>query len=1002
MSDFDAGSIIGSLDLDRDPFELGIALAIRQAEDFEDRDFEATVRVNTHDADEDLDDLDARLDEATRTRDADVNVKVDDHGTIEKIGKDADEASGGGGAGGEGATGGVGKLLGLIVALGPALIPVAGVAAGLGAGMVGAFAQAGVALGAFFAVAKSDWTDMQNAIKAGSAMAGPMKEAADAYQHFEAVFAKVKADTAGPVFGVMTAGLQDAAKLLPEIEPLVVATANGLKAAIAPIAGMLGGPAFKQFLDMVHDDAVPDLTILGQSVAKFGDGFSKALVTINPLTQILVGSIGKLATTFDNFMSGKGLSSFVDYVLQYMPQVSGAFHDLVGTVEHLLQGMATDAAPALGFIATLAKSLSTIDFAPLFTGIGAIVSAVTPLLPQLATLINILLPPLAEILVTVAKDGIVPLVSSIATGLSPVLQALGGFLQTLAPYLGTFLTDISNLANPTGIGFLSALLTDLFKALTPLIPPLFQILDALENVADTILGQLTPVLGPLIAALGTSLLAILKALIPVLPSLTKSLVSLAQSFASIIISLLPILPPMTKLMTDVLSKSVVPTIELIAGAMVGIGKALAFVAPYVEDVLNWLIKLFDKTANDFSIKALGKDFEDLGKDAVALGGWFAQMYNDVVGWVKQMYTDVVDFVLRIYNDVSNAIENTYDDVIAWFKRMYTDAYNYTDHLFTDVADFFKRMYTDVSTAVKNTYDAVTAWFKRMASDAKTYATDAYNDVVGAFKNLWHSVSSTVESFYTSVTGWFSNTFRTVSSTVTTGITNIVTWFSGLANKVISALSGAGKWLVSTGENVVDGFLSGAKKIWSNVIDWFQGLEDDVWNQVQGAGQWLYQIGQDVVQGLINGIESMASSLGSVVGDIAGKITGGLGHLLGIHSPSTVLHEMGVYTMQGFHNGLEEYANSTLVPYVSMLGNEITKAFNPTLDANTTLNTEFSRSGLESVVNSNNTISAKLDQVVLAVKSVDSSTQQVAPGVAAGIGQASTVAQRNALVKARTS
>lgn len=70
------------------------------------------------------------------------------------------------------------------------------------------------------------------------------------------------------------------------------------------------------------------------------------------------------------------------------------------------------------------------------------------------------------------------------------------------------------------------------------------------------------------------------------------------------------------------------------------------------------------------------------------------------------------------------------------------------------------------------------------------------------------------------------------------------------------------------------------------------------------GSLLVGAGKDLIQGLINGIKSMIGSAISAASNLAGQVAGAVKGALGIHSPSTVFHDLGQNTAQGFQNGLE--------------------------------------------------------------------------------------------------
>jgi len=68
-----------------------------------------------------------------------------------------------------------------------------------------------------------------------------------------------------------------------------------------------------------------------------------------------------------------------------------------------------------------------------------------------------------------------------------------------------------------------------------------------------------------------------------------------------------------------------------------------------------------------------------------------------------------------------------------------------------------------------------------------------------------------------------------------------------------------------------------------------------------------QIGKDIINGLINGLKSMISSLGNTVSNIANGIASSFKSFLGIHSPSTLFMEYGVYTGEGYAIGIDKSA-----------------------------------------------------------------------------------------------
>lgn len=66
-----------------------------------------------------------------------------------------------------------------------------------------------------------------------------------------------------------------------------------------------------------------------------------------------------------------------------------------------------------------------------------------------------------------------------------------------------------------------------------------------------------------------------------------------------------------------------------------------------------------------------------------------------------------------------------------------------------------------------------------------------------------------------------------------------------------------------------------------------------------------QIGKDIIDGLINGLKSMLSSLWNTVKDVANSIGDTFKSILGIHSPSKLFMQFGIYTDKGYAIGIDK-------------------------------------------------------------------------------------------------
>lgn len=91
---------------------------------------------------------------------------------------------------------------------------------------------------------------------------------------------------------------------------------------------------------------------------------------------------------------------------------------------------------------------------------------------------------------------------------------------------------------------------------------------------------------------------------------------------------------------------------------------------------------------------------------------------------------------------------------------------------------------------------------------------------------------------------------------------------------------------------------------SNVVGWVARLPGRIMGALGGLAGKMFDIGTHAMQGLLNGLESLAGAVASKIASIASSIPGKFASMLGIHSPSRVMHAQGQHVMDGLIHGLK--------------------------------------------------------------------------------------------------
>lgn len=578
MGQFDAGSIIGTLDVDRSPFTQGLELAKAQGDAFEKKKITANVDVNTGDTIGKLAALRAAADAAAG-------------------------AEGGGGAGAAAAGGGLGFLAKAAIALGPALAPLATVTAGLGIGLAGIGASAGIGAAGLMLAAKPLFSTISsinqaqtaynnavaqygfNSTQAKSAFlamneqlkqATPLeRQAATALGSFTSYYKQWAQSFEPALLPLLTSGLGLAKVALGDLTPVVNGAATGMKGLFAGFNSFLSNKQTVALFNQLGTEISKVFGQLGTILPGIIDFLLKFIVAAAPFVNVVLGFLSQLVKYLDQ----------IDFQKAFGPLLS-SFEKLAPIVGRFLESL-------VALIASLLKAIGPIGVA-LFQTIAAAVTALLPVIKALNTVIGVLAPIVSSVAVAfagvlgVALKGIAPLILD----LLPLIQAL---VQLLAGGLIEIFNDVKP-ALTAIFPVLDALANAFVQFLVPIIPLLAQFISDIApftfifNPIAQALNQLTPLFGALAKGIGAVLVPVANILglflslgATVLEGLVPVIMQLAVTALGALVKVLQDLAPFMTVLETLFSSTVTTLIKEIAPVL----------GPLVTDVLQTLAKVLN-------------------------------------------------------------------------------------------------------------------------------------------------------------------------------------------------------------------------------------------------------------------------------------------------------------------------------------------------------------------------------------------------------------------------
>ena len=169
---------------------------------------------------------------------------------------------------------------------------------------------------------------------------------------------------------------------------------------------------------------------------------------------------------------------------------------------------------------------------------------------------------------------------------------------------------------------------------------------------------------------------------------------------------------------------------------------------------------------------------------------------------------------------------------------------------------------------------IPGWWDACVAGAKTFATG----VQGAIDAVWTWLSGTfgpaISNFFTvTIPGWWDTTFADIKSTGA----SIIGWFTALPGNILAAVGNLGSLLVSGGENLIGGMLTGIKNVWDTVVGWFAGLPAAILKAlgINSPPQWSIDAGTHIMNGILKGLAHGASDVKAFFLKLATDVSGPL-------------------------------------------------------------------------------------------------------------------------------
>lgn len=513
--------------------------------------------------------------------------------------------------------------------------------------------------------------------------------------------------------------------------------------------------------------------------------------------------------------------------------------------------------------------------------------------------------------------------STLGASISEMTQSMGKSIATARPF-GVSIVAIAaaaSLAVPA-IGLMSGALVALPGILSAVIAPLGAVLMGMQGIKQALVNsgwavfdkkgklkageQLAKIQDSVSKVFETGLTPVFNKLLAIIPALqegfgaiAQGLVGMTDGFVSAITSAkgLDQIKTMFRNIGDALGQAG-PGIRDFTAAMLTLSTEFSKKLPglaqsfnnWAGKVLTWVDKITAKGPDGLS--QFDKAMKGLGDSLKAAGGAIGDLFLKGFDWISN--PENPKKVISFINDLKTAIDGLWPILDKTFTRL--------EQLMKTAAPLIK-----AAGALSNLtgQDKTGSNFKAPGEGQDGGSTgqkawDGFkngflqafdpawlgNKITEMFNSVpWSSVWQGLKDSWNAVLGFFQGS---------------VSFFANLGSSIVSAFSSAWNGIVQGFYQVNASIADAGSQIMAEVGSWPGKIQ----SFFADAGSWLVSAGENIVRGLIAGIGNMITAAVAKAKELAGAVKNAVAGFLGIHSPSTVMADIGGFIGQGLIDGLK--------------------------------------------------------------------------------------------------
>lgn len=210
-----------------------------------------------------------------------------------------------------------------------------------------------------------------------------------------------------------------------------------------------------------------------------------------------------------------------------------------------------------------------------------------------------------------------------------------------------------------------------------------------------------------------------------------------------------------------------------------------------------------------------------------VGATIMTTLTPVINNLAAVFQTVFPVLQQQFQVWASAIQGVIDAVFPYIQTVISTVMNIINAIISVVLAVVQGNWTAVWNAIGNCVSTVWNGIKSNVSAALNAVSGVVSSVMGVISNTWSNAWNSVKSFV-------SNAWNGITGVVRNGVNAVSNTVNGIGGKIRGAFSNAGSWLVSAGNNIIQGLINGIKGAIDNAVAAVKGAASSIVNAAKGA------------------------------------------------------------------------------------------------------------------------------------------------------------------------